>query len=53
MISTCVAQELKDEGAGIEILFVSSDRSENDMRQYMNESHGNWLAIPWGSQLAA
>jgi len=45
--------ELKDEGAGIEILFVSSDRSENDMRQYMNESHGNWLAIPWGSQLAA
>jgi len=41
--------ELKDDNAKIEIIFISSDRSENDMKTYMNDSHGDWLALPWGS----
>jgi len=45
--------ELKDNNAKIEIVFVSSDRSENDMKSYMNESHGDWMAIPWGSPITS
>ncbi|XP_013791809.1 nucleoredoxin-like protein 2 isoform X2 [Limulus polyphemus] len=41
--------ELVDEGAPFEIIFVSSDRSADDMFQYMMESHGDWLAIPFQS----
>lgn len=45
-------KDLADQGARLECIFVSSDRSENDMMQYMTESHADWLAIPWGTQLA-
>nr|ABF22607.1 16 kDa thioredoxion [Carcinoscorpius rotundicauda]2LUS_A Chain A, Thioredoxion [Carcinoscorpius rotundicauda] len=41
--------ELVDDSAPFEIIFVSSDRSEDDMFQYMMESHGDWLAIPYRS----
>ncbi|KAI9564079.1 hypothetical protein GHT06_007817 [Daphnia sinensis] len=44
-------RDLPDDG--VECIFVSSDRSENEMIQYMEESHADWLAIPWGTQLAA
>jgi len=37
---------------GVEIVFVSSDRSEDDMISYMKESHGDWLGVPWNSELA-
>eukprot|EP00093_Oithona_nana_P005341 05341.XXX_161386_160841_1 [CDS] Oithona nana genome sequencing. len=39
------------EGEGVEIIFVSSDRSPQDMANYMKESHGNWLAMPHGSEV--
>ena len=35
--------------SGVEIIFVSSDRSPEDMVAYMKESHGDWLAIEHGS----
>ena len=38
--------------ADIEIVFVSSDRSLDDMKNYMKESHGSWLAISHNSELA-
>ena len=38
-------QDLKDMNAPVEVVFVSSDRSENDMLQYMVESHGDWLVF--------
>lgn len=44
---------MKESGASIECIFVSSDRSESEMMQYMAESHADWLAIPWGKQIAA
>ena len=36
----------------MEIIFVSSDRSSDDMKSYMKESHGSWLSIEHGSELA-
>ncbi|XP_076307185.1 nucleoredoxin-like protein 2 [Tachypleus tridentatus] len=45
--------ELKDKGASFEIIFVSSDRSPDDMFQYMKESHGDWLALSHGSEVAS
>lgn len=36
----------------MEIIFVSSDRSANDMISYMKESHGDWYAVDHGSELA-
>jgi len=39
------------EDAGVEIVFVSSDRSNEDMLSYMKESHGDWLATEHNSAL--
>ena len=36
----------------VEIVFVSSDRSVEDMQSYMKESHGDWLGVEHGSSLA-
>ena len=33
----------------MEVVFVSSDRSQADMNTYMRESHGDWLALAHGS----
>ena len=40
------------EGEGVEIIFVSSDRSPADMVSYMKESHGDWYALEHGSDIA-
>lgn len=53
MCAVSFKQKVKENDAKLECIFVSSDRSENDMLQYMNESHGDWLAIPWESPVAA
>ena len=37
------------QGGGVELIFVSSDRSQADMLDYMGESHADWLAVPFGS----
>jgi nucleoredoxin len=37
---------------GLEIVFISSDRSPEDMTSYMKESHGDWLAVPHNSTVA-
>ena len=36
-------------GSGVEVIFVSSDRSEQEMRSYLSESHANWYALPHGA----
>merc|ERR1712154_219823 len=43
-------EEVKDEG--VEVIFVSSDRSKADMMSYMKESHGDWYAVEHGSSLS-
>jgi len=44
-------KQAKDAGMAdkVEVVFVSSDRSQGDMSSYMRESHGDWLALPHGS----
>ena len=37
---------------GLEIVFISSDRSPEDMTSYMKESHGDWMAVPHNSTVA-
>ena len=37
---------------GVEVVFVSSDRSADDMRSYMRDSHGDWWAVDHGSEAA-
>lgn len=32
-----------------EIVFVSLDHSEEDLNNYLKESHGDWYHIPFGS----
>ncbi|GFX14188.1 nucleoredoxin-like protein 2 [Trichonephila clavipes] len=44
-------EEVKDKGFPLEIIFVSSDRSEDALFDYMNEAHGDWLAVPFGSPI--
>ena len=44
--------EYLGEADDIEIVFVSSDRSPEDMKQYMKDAHGSWLAVQHNSDLA-
>jgi len=39
-------------GNGIEIIFVSSDRTEQEFLSYMKESHGNWFGLVPGSPIS-
>ncbi|KAF7640202.1 Thioredoxin domain-containing protein [Meloidogyne graminicola] len=41
--------KVKESGEAFEIVFVSFDRSEEDLKNYLAESHGDWLYIPFGS----
>jgi len=45
-------KDFYEEVEGLEIVFVSSDRSPEDMESYMKESHGDWLAVPHNSAVA-
>jgi nucleoredoxin len=42
-------EEVEDEG--VELIFVSCDRSKADMISYMKESHGDWFGVEHGSDL--
>ena len=37
-------------GTALEVVFVSSDRSEAEMLSYMRESHGDWLGLSFSEQ---
>lgn len=36
--------------AQFEIVFISSDKSTEDMVEYYHDMHGDWLALPWTDQ---
>lgn len=42
--------EMKNLNYKFEVIFVSSDRDEKSLFEYMNECHGDWLALPFGSE---
>ncbi|KAJ1349233.1 hypothetical protein KIN20_004707 [Parelaphostrongylus tenuis] len=39
---------LKDGGKEFEIILVSRDREEEDLKEYLTEHCGGWLGIPFG-----
>lgn len=41
--------QVKAMGEPFEIVFVPFDRSEEDVNSYLEESHGDWLYVPYGS----
>ena len=49
---TVMFMVISQEVVGLEIVFVSSDRSPEDMTSYMKESHGDWMAVPHNSAVA-
>lgn len=46
---TPVLKDFYEEVEGVEIVFVSSDQTEEAMNSYMKESHGDWWAVEFGS----
>jgi len=44
-------EECLEDCEDIEIVFVSSDQTQKDMKDYMKNAHGKWLAILHGSNL--
>merc|ERR1712179_827725 len=48
---TPMLKDFYEEVDNVEIVFVSSDRANEDMLSYMKESHGDWLATEHGSSL--
>ena len=44
-------EELQNRKAPFEVVFITLDKSENDMMEYMQTMHGNWLALPFGDGL--
>ncbi|XP_072019464.1 nucleoredoxin-like protein 2 [Amphiura filiformis] len=45
---TEVYDELKSRAAPFEVVFISCDKSEGAMQQYMKDIHGDWYALPFG-----
>ena len=41
-------KELMSRGSQLKIIFVSSDKNENEMMTYFNKSHGDWFTLPYG-----
>lgn len=44
-------EELQANELPFEVVFVSSDKTEEDLDSYMKESHGDWLAVPFGNEI--
>jgi nucleoredoxin len=42
--------ETHHEAKNFEIVFVSSDKDEQQFTSYFNESHGDWLAVPYSER---
>ena len=43
-------KELQEEDAEFEIVFVSFDRTEGDLKKYIAEAHGDWYNVPFGDE---
>lgn len=41
------------DSSDLAIIFVTSDRSEADMKSYFSTDHGDYFAVPFGSELIA
>lgn len=46
-----VYDELTSRENSLEIIFVSMDKSKDEMMEYYREKHGKWLAVKYGDPL--
>ena len=46
-------ETLKANGENFEVVFISADRSMHDFETYFRYDHGDWLAVQYGSSMAA
>merc|ERR1740131_594787 len=49
---TPMLKDFYDEAEDIEIVFVSSDRSPDEMMSYLKNDHGEWYAVEHNSAVA-
>lgn len=45
-------EDLKEKDKPVVIVFVSSDRSDDEMKSYFKEDHGDWFCAPHNSPMA-
>ncbi|RCN32041.1 antioxidant, AhpC/TSA family [Ancylostoma caninum] len=43
-------KELKEAGKNFEIVLVSRDREDEDLKEYLTEHCGGWVGIPFGDE---
>jgi len=43
--------EIKRKNLPFEIVFISFDKTSEDMKSYFMDSHGDWLAVSWDDSL--
>ncbi|CAJ0603067.1 unnamed protein product [Cylicocyclus nassatus] len=43
-------KELKEAGKNLEIILVSRDREDEDLKEYLTEHCGGWLGLPFGDE---
>jgi len=41
-------EDLKAAGKNFEVIFVSRDRTANDLKEYYNDHHGEWTYLEFG-----
>ncbi|KAL3191822.1 hypothetical protein MRX96_059554 [Rhipicephalus microplus] len=46
-----VYKDAREDNLPIEVVFISADRNEQDMLNYMRASHGDWYALPFDDPL--
>ena len=42
---------LQNRNAQFEIVFITFDKTEEEMLSYVQQMHGDWLMVPFGDQL--
>ena len=42
-------EEAEENNVPLEVVYVSSDRDETQMKRYMSKKHGPWLSVPYDS----
>ena len=52
-ILSTLYEEVNEEGDRLEIIFVSSDKTADGAREYMEAMHGNWLRIAYDTDVRA
>ena len=42
-----VHKELRNRNCAFQVVYLSCDKSEDEMKQYVSQKHGNWYMLPY------